>query len=60
MEITYYTNGVITSKSLAEWFFGTKTVENSTASAVQQNKNTGEKNFKFWQDGTGYLGIQIG
>ena len=60
MEITYFTNGVITSKSMAEWFFGKKTVENLTASAVRQNKQSSETNFKFWQDGTGYLGIHIG
>lgn len=60
MEITYFTNGVITSKSMAEWFFEKKTVENLTASAVRQNKQTSKTNFKFWQDGTGYLGIHIG
>ena len=60
MEITYFTNGVITSKSMAEWFFGKKTVANLTASALRQHKRTNEKNFKFWQDGTGYLGIHIG
>lgn len=60
MQITYFTNGVISTKSMVEWFFGKKTVANLTASAIRQNKQTSETNFKFWQDGTGYLGIHIG
>ena len=59
MKITYYTNGVITTKSMAEWFFGKKTVENMTTSALSQHENTNKNSFRFWQDGTGYLTIQI-
>ena len=59
MKITYYTNSVITTKTMAEWFFGKKAVENFTASALNQHKATKQTTFKFWQDGTGYLTVQI-
>ena len=59
MNITYKTNHVVTSKSSTEWFFGKKFVANLTASAIRMNKKTGENTFKFWQDGTGYLTIEI-
>ena len=56
---TYKTNGVMTSKSDTEWYFGKQFVENMTASAERMNSKTGERVFKFWQDGTGYLTIEI-
>ena len=59
MEITYKTNGSITTKSMAEWFFGKAFVANLTASAKRMHEKSGESTFKFWQDGTGYLTIQI-
>lgn len=59
MKINYYTNGKLTTKSLTEWFFGKKTVENITASAIRQYHTTKKSSFKFWQDGTGYLTIEI-
>lgn len=60
MKITYYTNGVVTTKSMTEWFFGKRTVENLTTSAMRQHKTTKRNTFKFWQNGTGYLTVQIG
>ena len=60
MKITYYTNGSMTTKSLTEWFFGKKAVEDFTTSALNQHKATKQTTFKFWQDGTGYLTVQIG
>lgn len=59
MEITYKTNGCITTKSMTEWYFGKKFVETLTASAQRMNEKSGETTFKFWQDGTGYLTIEI-
>lgn len=59
MKITYFTNGVITTKSMTEWFFGKKTTEAFTESAIKQHKATKKNIFKFWQNGTGYLTIQV-
>lgn len=59
MEVAYFTNGVATTKSMTEWFFGKKVVGSLTASAIRQHETTKRNTFKFWQDGTGYLGIQI-
>lgn len=59
MEIIYRTNGVITTTSLTNWYFGTKTVNNLTNAAKSEFKKTGKREFKFWQDGTGYLTIEI-
>ena len=57
--ILYRVNGAPTTKSLAEWFFGNTFVANLTASAKRMNQTSGETTFKFWQDGTGYLTIEI-
>lgn len=57
--ILYRVNGTPTTKSSAEWFFGKTFVENLTASAQRMNQTSGETTFKFWQDGTGYLTIEI-
>lgn len=59
MQIAYKTNGVATTKSMTEWYFGTKFVKSMTASAVQMHKESGKAEFKFWQNGTGYITINI-
>ena len=57
--MTYKTNRSKTSKSLTEWYFGKKFVAEKTAEAKRLNKKTGETEFRFWQDGTGFLTIQL-
>lgn len=59
MNITYKTNGSITTKSMTEWFFGKSFVENFTASAIKMHEKSGNTEFKFWQDGTGYMTVCI-
>lgn len=59
MKITYTTNGSATTKSLTEWFFGAKTVSSLTAAVKRMYKASGKREFRFWQDGTGYLGIRV-
>lgn len=59
MAITYKTNGVPTTKSLTEWYFGKATVQNFAQTAQRQHEQTGKRSFKFWQNGTGYLTIEI-
>ena len=59
MTITYKTNHSVTTKSMTEWYFGKEFVANQTASAKRMSKKTGETTFKFWQEGTGYLTIEI-
>ena len=58
-KIFYRVNGAITTKSLAEYFFGSTFVANHTATAERMNRASGETTFKFWQDGTGYLTVEI-
>ena len=57
--ITYETNHAITTKSLTEWYFGKTFVSSMTAKAMRENKRTGQTEFRFWKDGTGYLSIWI-
>lgn len=59
MSTIYRVNGIVTTRSAAEWFFGKTFVSNLTASAQRMNKASGETTFKFWQDGTGYLTIEL-
>ena len=59
MTITYKTNHAQTTKSLTEWYFGKKTVANLTASAKRMHEKSGGTEFRFWQDGTGYLTIRV-
>lgn len=59
MTITYKTNHATTSKSTTEWFFGKKFVKSSTDTLMKLNKADGRKQLKVWQDGTGYLTIEI-
>lgn len=59
MSITYKTNGATTTKSMAAWYFGQGFVENSTADAIRQHDVSGKVEFKFWQNGTGYMTVCI-
>ena len=59
MTITYKTNHACTSKSMTEWYFGKQTVANHTATTKRMHKKSGETEFRFWQDGTGYLTIRV-
>ena len=59
MTITYKTNHAATTKSLTEWYFGKKTVASLTAKAKRLHSKNGQTEFRFWQDCTGYLTIQI-
>lgn len=56
---TYKTNHATTTKSMTEWYFGKAFVASMTAKAKRENKKTGKTEFRFWQDGTGYLTIQL-
>ena len=58
MEITYYVNGSMASKKEAEWYFGKKFVKNTTEAAKLLSEVTKQREFKNWQDGTGYLTIK--
>ena len=56
---TYKTNHATTTKSMTEWYFGKAFVASMTAKAKRGNKKTGKTESRFWQDGTGYLTIQL-
>ena len=56
---TYKTNHAATTKSMTEWYFGKAFVASMTAKAKRENKKTGKTEFRFWQDGTGYLTITL-
>ncbi len=58
-KIIYKVNGVQVTAHMAEWYFGKAFVSNLTASAMQMNKESGQSEFKSWQDGTGYLTVSI-
>ena len=57
--MTYKTNHSQTTKSMTEWYFGKKFLAAKTEEARRLNKKTGETEFRFWQDGTGFLTIQL-
>lgn len=59
MRIIYKTNGVLTTESLAEWYFGKKFLANKTEIAKAAYEKSGKCSMKFWQSGTGYLTIEI-
>ena len=59
MTITYKTNGKLCTKSLTEWYFGKNTVKNLTETSKRISKKSGQTTFKYWQNGTGYLTIEI-
>lgn len=44
---------------MTEWYFGKAFVASMTAKAKRDSKKTGMTEFRFWQDGTGYLTIQL-
>ena len=56
---TYKTNHATTTKNMTEWYFGKAFVASMTAKAKRESKKTGKTEFRFWQDGTGYLTIQL-
>ena len=57
--MTFKTNSSLTTKSMTEWYFGKKFVAEKTTEAKRMNKKTGKTEFRFWQDGTGYLTIKL-
>ena len=57
--MTYYTNHAATTKSMTEWYFGKTFTKTATAKAAREHKRTGKTEFRFWQDGTGYLTIRF-
>ena len=57
--MTFKTNHSQTTQSMTEWFFGKKFVAAKMAEAKRLNKKTGQTEFRFWQDGTGYLTIRL-
>lgn len=59
MQITYLVNGIPTTKSLTEWYFGKKFVSSNTQQAKTSFNKTGKASTKVWQSGTGYLTIEI-
>ena len=56
---TYKTNHAATTKSMTEWYCGHACVASMTARARRENKRTGKTELRFWQEGTGYLTIQL-
>ena len=57
--ITDKTNHVTTSKEMTEWYFGKAFVASMTTKAKRENVKSGKTEFRFWQEGTGYLTINI-
>ena len=53
----FKTNSTVTTRSLTEWFFGKDFVKEKTLEAEKASRETGKKEFRFWQEGTGYLTI---
>ena len=59
MTATYKTNGKATTKTLTEWFFGKDFVSRMTAKAKRESKMSGETAYRFFQEGTGFLTIEL-
>ena len=57
--INYKTNSSYTEYMMTAWFFGKAQVDTWTKEAKKQYRKTGETTFRFWQNGTGYLPIEI-
>ena len=55
--MTFKTNSAETTRRMTEWYFGRKFVEAKVAEAQKESKKNGQKTFRFWQEGTGYLTI---
>ena len=53
----FKTNSTVTTRGLTEWFFGKDFVKEKTLEAEKAFRETGKKEFRFWQEGTGYLTI---
>ncbi len=53
----FMTNGAETTRSLTEFYFGKRFVARKIVESEKQSRQTGEKQFRFWQNGTGYLTI---
>lgn len=53
----FKTNSAQTTRSLTEFFFGKKFVAQKITEAEKAFKETGKKEFRFWQEGTGFLTI---
>ena len=53
----FKTNSTVTTRGLTEWFFGKDFVEKKIHEAEKAFRETGKKEFRFWQEGTGYLTI---
>ena len=56
---TYKTNGSECSKSLTEWYFGKTFVRNAEKILDLLHEMNGSKSTKIWQDGTGYLTVEL-
>ncbi len=59
MSITYRTNGVMTTASMTEWYFGKKFVSNATRTAKAAFAKEGKHSMKFRENCTGSLTIEI-
>ena len=59
MRIIYRTNEIMTTASMTEWYFGKKFVSNATRTAKAAFVKDGKQSMKFWQNGTGYLTVEI-
>ncbi len=57
--IIYKVNGVQVTTHMADWYFGKAFVSRATSSAIREKKGSERSEFKFWQDGTGYLTVVI-
>ena len=55
--MTFKTNSAETTRRMTEWYFGRKFVEAKVAEAQKESRKNGQKTFRFWQEGTGYLTI---
>lgn len=55
--MTFKTNSAETTRRMTEWYFGREFVENKVAEAQKENEKNGQRTFRFWQEGTGYLTI---
>jgi hypothetical protein len=55
----YKVNGSYSTKSLTEWFFGKKFVREAEKKLRTMNKLDGTETIKIWQNGTGFLTIEL-
>lgn len=57
--LNYKTNASYTEYALTAWYFGEAFTNECSAEAKRQYRKTGKTSFRFWQEGTGYLTIEI-